>query len=212
MKRDSPGAASLASVSLLVAPDWGLWARGDTEGESRKVKVNISILALPSNLKAGWEVAHIPVTVKLQPLESRCIRAWGELSSLMDTRCVFEHPASSADCLLLSLRFQQCWAFHCTPAVALPNFLDCVCACCSVLEWWNGRQQEWQRLNEQREEPELNFGRVISGASSSKQNKGVCFLLLSVWHWGNARQLPPDSSLIKRLLCVSSVIYEEVIN
>lgn len=26
--------------------------------------INISILALPSNLKAGWEVAHIPVTVK----------------------------------------------------------------------------------------------------------------------------------------------------
>lgn len=64
MERDSPGAASLASASLLVARNCGLWAHGDREGKSRMVNINISILALPSNLKVGWEVAHIPVTVK----------------------------------------------------------------------------------------------------------------------------------------------------
>lgn len=74
MERDSPGAASLASVSLLVAPDYGLWAHGDTGGESRKMKMNISILALPCSLKAGWEVADIPVTGKLAASESSCIR------------------------------------------------------------------------------------------------------------------------------------------
>lgn len=58
----------------------------------------------------------------------------------------------------------------------------------------------------------MNFGRVISDAGGSEQSTGFCFLLLSAWHWGNAGQLPPDPSLIKRFFWVRAGMYEEVIN
>ena len=130
----------------------------------------------------------------------------------MDTRCVFEHLRILSWLSAVEPLLSSSPGLCCMPATALPNFLDCVCACCSVLAQWNGRQQEWRRLNEQREEPELNFGRVISGAGGSKQSKGLCFLLLSVWQWGNIGQLPLDPSLIKRFFWVRTGIEEEVIN
>lgn len=93
-----------------------------------------------------------------------------------------------------------------------PSVLRCVCACCSALGGWNGRQWEWWWLNDQWEAPELNVGREISGAGSFEESKGLCFLLLSLWHWGNAGQLLPDPSLIKRFLWVRTGMHEEATN
>jgi len=67
MEKDSLGAPSLASGSLLVAPR--LWApgKGGTGGESREVRRDISISAPASSLTAQrccWQVARIPARAK----------------------------------------------------------------------------------------------------------------------------------------------------